>query len=152
MSDTAIQPYTGSYLMPSLEHATVGDVMHPGIASCEPEAALTDVARIMATHHFHCVVVMHPTQTPPGRPYVWGMVSDQDLVRAGMDPDADTASDAARQPTITVKPSMPLREAAELMLREGVSHLVVVDDPETQRPIGVLSTLDFAGVLAWGRG
>jgi CBS domain-containing protein len=150
MSHTAIQPYHGSYLMPSLEHATVGDAMHPGIASCEPEATLADVARIMTTHHVHCVVVMHPPQRPPGDPYVWGLVSDHDLVRAGIDPEADSAGDAARQPTITVEPSMPLRDAAELMIRDGVSHLVVVDDSETQRPIGVLSTLDLAGVLAWG--
>ena len=150
MSDTAIQPYHGSYLMPSLEHATVGDAMHPGIASCEPEAALTDVARVMATHHVHCVVVMHPPQTPSGHPYVWGIVSDQDLVRSGIDPDAESAGEAARQPTITIEPTMPLIEAAELMVRNGVSHVVVVDDAQRQRPIGVLSTLDLAGVLAWG--
>jgi CBS domain-containing protein len=46
---------------------------------------------------------------------------------------------------------MPLREAAQLMLRHGVGHLVVIH-PETLRPIGVLSTLDIAGVLAWGEG
>jgi hypothetical protein len=38
------------------------------------------------------------------------------------------------------------------MVRNGVSHVVVVDDAERQRPIGVLSTLDLAGVLAWGEG
>ncbi len=152
MSDTAIQPYHGSYLMPSLEHATVGDAMHPGIASCEQEAPLSDVARIMATHHVHCVVVMHPAQRPPGGPYLWGIVSDHDLVRAGIDPGAVSAGDAARQPTITVQPTMPLRDAAQLMVREGVSHLVVIDDAAAQRPIGILSTLDLAGVLAWGEG
>ena len=150
MSHTAIQPYQGSYLMPSLENATVGDAMHAGIASCEPEATLTDVARIMATYHVHCVVVMHPAQRQAGQPYVWGMVSDLDLVRAGIDPDAESAGDAAQQPTISVKPTLPLLEAAELMVRDGVSHVVVVDDADTQRPIGVLSTLDLAGVLAWG--
>jgi CBS domain-containing protein len=152
MTHTEIQPYHGSYLMPSLEHATVGDAMHPGISSCDPEATLADVARIMATHHVHCVVVMHPAQTPSGHPYVWGIVSDRDLVRAGIDPEADSAGDAARQPTITIEPTMALREAAELMVRNDVSHVVVVDDEERQRPIGVLSTLDLAGVLAWGEG
>jgi CBS domain-containing protein len=136
--------------MPSLEHATVGDAMHPGIASCEPDSPLTEIARTMATHHVHCVVVMHPAQTASGHPYVWGIVSDQDLVRAGLDPASETAGDAARQPTITIEPAMALLDAAELMLRNGVSHVVVVDDAERQRPIGVLSTLDLAGVLAWG--
>jgi CBS domain-containing protein len=44
---------------------------------------------------------------------------------------------------------MPLREAAELMLTHRVTHLVVVD-PGALRPVGILSSLDLAGVLAWG--
>jgi hypothetical protein len=38
------------------------------------------------------------------------------------------------------------------MLTNSATHIVVVVDPEMQRPIGILSTLDIAGVLAWGRG
>ncbi len=52
---------------------------------------------------------------------------------------------------LTVEPRMPLREAAQLMLRHGLAHVVVVD-PQTQRPVGILSTLDLAGVLGWGEG
>jgi CBS domain-containing protein len=44
---------------------------------------------------------------------------------------------------------MALREAGELMLANGAAHVVVVD-PELQRPIGILSTLDIAGVFGWG--
>ena len=35
------------------------------------------------------------------------------------------------------------------MLTQGATHVVVMD-PELQRPTGILSTLDIAGVLAWG--
>ena len=35
------------------------------------------------------------------------------------------------------------------MLAHQVTHLVVVQSG-TQRPIGILSTADIAGVLAWG--
>lgn len=35
------------------------------------------------------------------------------------------------------------------MLAHGASHLVVVD-PRAERPVGILSTLDIAGALAWG--
>ena len=48
MPDTATEIHHGSYLMPSLEHATVSDAMHPGILSCEPDATATEVARLMA--------------------------------------------------------------------------------------------------------
>jgi hypothetical protein len=35
------------------------------------------------------------------------------------------------------------------MLAERASHLVVVE-PESERPVGILSTLDVAGILGWG--
>jgi CBS domain-containing protein len=150
MPGTTIQPYHGSYLMPSLGHATVADAMHPGILSCDPDANLADVAKLMATHHVHCVAVMGISHDRSGQPYVWGIVSDLELVRAGIRPEGgDTAEALAQEPTISVKPGVPLRDAAELMLENAVSHLVVIH-PETLRPVGVLSTLDIAGVLAWG--
>jgi hypothetical protein len=34
---------------------------------------------------------------------------------------------------------------------QHTSHAVVVE-PRTDRPVGVLSTLDIAGILGWGRG
>jgi CBS domain-containing protein len=150
VSATTIQPYHGSYLMPSLEHATVSDAMHPGILSCEADATLTDVARLMAMHHVHCVAVMGLSHGHSGEKLVWGIISDSDLLRAGIRAGADQPAGAlALQPIVSVEPAMPLREAGELMLTHGATHVVVID-PEIQRPIGVLSTLDVAGVLAWG--
>jgi CBS domain-containing protein len=148
MPDTAMKPH-GSYLTQSIEHATVSDAMHPGILSCEPDATLTEVAKMMAGHHVHCVAVVGISHEQP-ECFVWGIVSDLDLVRAGIEGDAgETARALASQPIVVVEPAMPLRDAAREMLEHGVSH-VVVADPVAQRPVGVLSTLDIAGVLAWG--
>jgi CBS domain-containing protein len=81
---------------------------------------------------------------------VWGIISDLDLVEAGInDGHGVSARALATQPIVVVDPGMPLRDAAREMLAHGVSH-VVVSDPAAQRPVGVLSTLDVAGVLAWG--
>lgn len=148
MSDTVTQPRHGSYLMPSLQHATVSDAMHPGILTCEPDATLGEVAQVMATHHVHCVVVIGVSHEEP-ECFVWGIISDLDLIRGGIRNGPATARSLAVQPIVVVEPSMPLREAAEEMLARGVSHAVVTD-PLTDRPVGVLSTLDVAGVLAWG--
>ena len=150
MSATTIQPYHGSYLMPRLEHATVSDAMHPGILSCEADATLTGVARLMAAHHVHCVAVMGISHDQPGEKLVWGIISDLDLVRAGIRTGRGQSAGAiALQPIISVEPTMALREVGELMLTKGATHVVVID-PGLQRPIGILSTLDVAGVLAWG--
>jgi len=86
----------------------------------------------------------------PGEKLVWGIISDSDLLRTGIRTGADQPAGAlALQPIISVEPTMALREAGELMLTHGATHVVVID-PEIQRPIGILSTLDIAGVLAWG--
>lgn len=94
MSTTTVQPYHGSYLMPSLEHATVSDAMHPGILTCETDATLTDVARLMATHHVHYVAVMGLSHEGPGEKRVWGIITDSDLVRAGIGDGADQTAAA----------------------------------------------------------
>ena len=48
-------------------------------------------------------------------------------------------------------PDDRLDDVAKRMLDQHTSHAVVVE-PRTDRPVGVLSTLDIAGILGWGRG
>lgn len=149
MTLDSIQPYHGSYLMPTFEHATVADAMHPGILSVSPDAPLIEVARMMVSRHVHCAAVMGISHEQ-GQDLVWGIVSDLDLVEAGLGTDPErTAGSLASRPIISVEPSMPIRQAAQLMVRHSTAH-IVVSDPDTQRPLGILSTLDVAGILAWG--
>ena len=150
MSESTVLPPHGSYLLPHFDHATVADAMHPGILSCEREATLSEVARMMSTHHVHCIVVGGAAEGEASPSPVWGMISDLDLLRAGLRPDApDTVGELAQRSVTTVSTTAALREAAELMLSDGTSHVVAVN-PETGRPVGILSTLDIAGVLGWG--
>jgi CBS domain-containing protein len=84
-----------------------------------------------------------------GKSPAWGVISDLDLVRAGISTEELTAAAMASTPVITVEPGTPLREAARLMTSHGVQHLLVIE-PGAQRPVGMVSTLDVVGVLAWG--
>jgi CBS domain-containing protein len=143
-------PNRGGYVMPPLEYATVADAMHPGIVCCQAGAPLRAVARIMASHHVHCVAVMGLAEDGAGESPIWGLIYDRDVLRAGMRIGEDeTAAGLAHQPVISVEPTCSLRAAGELMLTRAATHLVVVH-PETQRPLGMLSALDVAGLLAWG--
>ena len=146
----AIQTYRGSYLMPSFERASVADVMRPGVMSCAPDAPLLTVAQTMATHHVHSVVVAGiASDAAGGDHFVWGLVSDMDVVRAAESGiEGRTATDAARTEVVTVDPSTPLAEAARLMDEHGTAHLIVTSGG---RPAGIVSSLDIAGALAWGR-
>ncbi len=147
MSVTARRSY-GSYLMPALEHATVADAMHPGILSCDPDLPVTEIARLMATHHVHCLAVVGVSHEQP-ECGVWGIISDLDLLRAAIGDREATARSLATEPVLSVDARTWLTDAARLMLKHGTSHLVVVE-PDSERPIGILSTLDVAGLLAWG--
>jgi CBS domain-containing protein len=138
----------GSFLTPAFEHATVSDAMRPGVISCPPQTPLKTVARMMAGNHVHSIVVTRPGVDSGGRP--WGIVSDLDLVQAGGDAEDRTAGQACAKEVISVQPKDTLQRAAQLMAEHETSHLIVVD-PRWDEPVGVLSTLDLAGIIAWGR-
>jgi CBS domain-containing protein len=145
-----VQPHLGSYVLPAFERATVGDVMRPGVMSCAPDAPLVTVAQTMATHHVHAVVVAGITKDDAGADHlIWGLVSDMDIVRAAESGiEGHMASDAARTELVSVDPLTPLAEAARLMDEHHSSHLIVTSEGH---PVGVVSSLDIAGALAWGR-
>ena len=130
-----------------LDATTVEEVMHEGVVSCGLHAPLTDVARKMAANRIHCVVVWdEPARNE--RPGLWGVVSDIDLVKiaASEDISTRTAGGSAATPPLMVPPDETLHRAAQLMAEHEVTHLVVVD-PSTKKPLGVLSTLDVAALL-----
>ena len=143
----------GSYLTPGFEHARVSDAMRPHVLTCTPDQALVDVARLMATEHVHSIVVLRDVPDAQGRtaPRAWAIVTDLDILRCASDIEHLSALDAPTTDLLTVRPTDPLRDAASAMTEARTSHAVVVD-PERNLPVGMLSTLDIAGILAWGRG
>ena len=65
--------------------------------------------------------------------------------------DDRTAGNVASGGVLLVHPDDRRMDVAERMLDEHTSHAIVVEQ-RTDRPVGVLSTLDIAGILGWGRG
>ena len=126
----------------------VGQVMHPGIVSCRQSASAAEIARVMSDSKVHCLAVIGLSADEPGQPYVWGIVSDLDLLSSAIDPDAPgTAAELASQPVIAVTPTMSVYEAAKAMVDHRTSHVVVLEGDQ-RTPVGVLSTLDVAALLA----
>jgi CBS domain-containing protein len=134
----------------AFEAAIVGDAMSHGVISCPPETPLRVVARMMATYGVHAIFVIERTDEPDDDPRLWAVVSDLDLVAATqLDLDRQTAGATAVTPLVTVSTDRPMAEAASLMAQHGIAHLAVTD-PQTRRPIGVISTLDIAQAVAAG--
>lgn len=124
----------------------VGQAMHAGVIVCPRDTPLATVAELMAAQRVHCVVV---ADDPDDAGSLWGVVSDLDLVAAAAvrDLDEQKADGTAASPALMVEPSETLLRAAQLMTEHATAHLVVVD-PRTHRPVGVLSTLDVAAALS----
>jgi CBS domain-containing protein len=123
--------------------------MRAGVIGCPPDTPLETVARMMAGNHVHSIVVSNAGATDDRRP--WGIVSDIDLVRSAPDTSDRTAADVCASEVVTVTPDEPLARAAQLMGEHETSHLIVVDE-QSGEPLGVVSSLDVAGIVAWGRG
>jgi CBS domain-containing protein len=140
----------GSYLTPTFENARVSDAMRAGVIACPPDTSLKTVARMMATYHIHSIVVRGADFERTASEEPWGIVSDLDMVAAGADAANRTAGRACATEVVTVEPDETLERAAQLMIEHEITHLVVVDS-STGDPVGILSTLDIAGVVAWGR-
>lgn len=134
----------GSFRLPTTPHARVEDAMHPGVITCVAETPVREVARQMSAKHVHSIVV---SGAGPGG--AWGVITALDLLHAAADGGEErTAADLAATELVTVRADEALERAAQLMLEHDIEHLVVADT--SGRPVGMLSTIDIAGVMAWG--
>jgi CBS domain-containing protein len=131
---------------PELERLSVARAMHPGVITCLPGASLRRVSRTMTTARVHAVVVWGDEEDDSEG--IWGAISDLDLITAVArgETTARGAVGASGTPVATIAETASLQRAAEVMERQGVTHLVVVDE-DRARPVGVLSSLDIARVL-----
>jgi len=122
--------------------------MRPGVIGVSPDTSLRDVARILAGKHIHCVLVNSVEKL--GARQAARMISALDLLSAAVDEAFEdrTAADLAAK-ALAVSTDAQLEDAARLMAENRVDHLLVIDASDAH-PVGVLSTLDVAGIVAWG--
>ena len=125
----------------------VRDLMHSGVITCQSDATLGQVAVLLTQHRVHALVV----NDPDGR--TLGIISDFDLLAGEwLSTDSEeletmqtmTAYELMSAPIDTVEADVPIVEAAHRILHEGIHRLLVT---EQQKPIGVISILDFVADL-----
>jgi CBS domain-containing protein len=129
-----------------IDETLVEEAMHRGVVSCPYETPLSMVAQTMATSRVHCVVGLGDITEDDTQ--LWGVVSDRDVVAAAAagEEARATAGGSAATEVLTIGPRETLRRAAQVMSEHDLSHLIVVE-PDSDRPLGVLSTLDIAAVV-----
>lgn len=114
----------------------VEDAMTPVTAIVGPEHTLRQAAHRMFTHGTGAAVVIDGALPGPG------MITERDLLRAvaaGLDPAGETVENHMTQAVVTAAPAWPIEQAAGVMVKHGVRHVLVFEGSEL---VGVLSMRD----------
>lgn len=118
----------------------IRSVMTPDPATCQASTPIRDVARLMLDNDCGLVPVIDAT----GRPV--GTVTDRDIalrvVAEGREVKQCTAQDCMTAPVTTVSLDSDLAETTDLMEREQVRRMLVVD--QDGRLCGIVAQADIA--------
>jgi CBS domain-containing protein len=127
-----------------LTPVVVDKAMHHGVITSRADTSASAVARMMAAHRIHAVLVVGDDGA------CMGIVRDTEIDEAVFAGTIATraAKDIAVEPVL-VEPSDLIERAVRLMHEHRTTH-VVVADLETKHPVGVLSMLDVVDVMAEG--
>lgn len=122
------------------ETARVLDAMRPGLVWSQARATVPQLATTMIQHGVHALVVAASGSTAPL------IATDLELVRAGLERADARAGDIAREPATTLSADAPLEHAIRLMAERYTSHLLVTD-PQSRAPAGIISSFDVAALF-----
>jgi CBS domain-containing protein len=126
----------------ALSTVSVRDVMSPGVIAIPSDSSVRTCARTMFERRTHAVLVVDSRSREP-----LGWVTHQDILRyLRSDPFTTLAGAAVRETPAYIEPDATVEQAAEMMVEENTTHLLV-GAPELI-PLGVLSSWDLVAHYA----
>jgi CBS domain-containing protein len=115
----------------------IASLMNKHIVIVNIDDTIDKVEKIMDMHKADCVMVMDFKNG------CFGVITYPDIVRfyeAGRNPKTEQAWELCTHTVIEVSPNTSAREAAELMLKNKIHHIVVTDNKLIK---GIVSAIDF---------
>ncbi|MGB6527277.1 MAG: CBS domain-containing protein [Candidatus Nitrosopolaris sp.] len=83
-----------------------------------------------------------------------GIITERDLVRRVVANDANSKTVVIREimssPIATIDANSSIEAAADLMMQNKVRHLLVVDNEDVNKPLGIITSTDFTTYLKQG--
>lgn len=116
---------------------TVQDVMSTNIQYCTPLDNVYEVAVKMKEHNIGAVLICEEGK-------LIGMITDRDIAIRGVGskrPGSTKVTDIMSEELITISPHSSIDEAAELMAKNQIRRLPVMDE---EKLVGLLSLGDLA--------
>ena len=121
------------------------DYMNTRMVRRDSKASVLEVAKAMVDWNISSVAITDDEESKK----VVGILTERDIVKSiakGVPPDGITAGSLMSSPILSIRNDQPIEEAALLMIRNKVRHLLV-EDPARQRVIGIITTTDLARYL-----
>jgi signal-transduction protein with cAMP-binding, CBS, and nucleotidyltransferase domain len=121
----------------------VRDLMRKNPYTVAESASIQDTARIMNDKKVSSLVILDEDNNPVG------LVTERDLVRKvcinDLPTNRVTNEEIMSSPLITIDSESSATTATDLMLKNNVRHLLVIDNEskDNNQPIGIITPLDL---------
>ena len=119
----------------------VSDMMTKKLELIEATASVQETAKKMKDTNVSSLLIVDNE----GKPL--GLVTERDLARKVCINDVYTSKITNKEimssPIITINSKSSASEAVDLMLRNNIRHLIVVDESHTNKPVGMITPLDL---------
>jgi len=120
---------------------TITNILRKKLESIEETSNIQEAAKKMKDKNVSSLVVVDMRSKPVG------LVTERDLVRKVCINDVRSSTVTSKEimsfPLITIEASSSPSAAADMMLKNNVRHLLVVDEGSLNKPIGIITPLDF---------
>jgi CBS domain-containing protein len=120
---------------------TITNILRKKLESIEETTNIQEAAKKMKDKNVSSLVVVDMRGKP------MGLVTERDLVRKVCINDVRSSTVTSKEimsfPLITIEASSSPSAAADMMLKNNVRHLLVVDEGSLNKPIGIITPLDF---------
>lgn len=125
----------------------VGELMTQKIETIGTLSSAQEAAKKMRDNNVSSLVVIDDINNKPT-----GIVTERDLVRKVCVNDRSSSKNMLiknimSSPLVTIDARLPVEAAADVMIQNKVRHLLVVEDNDINRPLGIVTPTDFVGYL-----
>jgi CBS domain-containing protein len=124
---------------------SIAEIMTEKLETIIITGSAQDAAKKMSDKDVSSLVVTDNNNKPVG------IITERDLVRKVSVKDVNSSNvlikDILSSPLVTIDSKLTIEGAADTMVNNKVRHLLVVDNNDINRPIGVITATDFASYL-----
>jgi predicted transcriptional regulator len=126
--------------------SSVEDYMNARMITRDSKASVLELAKVMVEWSVSSVAITNEENNKK----VVGILTERDIVKSiakGVPPDDITAGSLMSSSMLSIRKDQPIEEAALLMIRNKVRHLLVEDPSSRNGVIGIITTTDLARYL-----